>query len=47
MKKFLRMISEDIKKEIFSVKEMVVYGVVVPLVMIAIMGVAGWMETTM
>lgn len=47
MKKFLRMISEDIKKENFSVKEMVVYGVVVPLVLFAIMGVAGWMETAM
>jgi len=47
MKKFLEMMSEDIKKENFSVKEMVVYGVVVPLVMISIMGVAGWMETTM
>ena len=29
----------------FSVKEMLVYGVVVPVVLIIIMGIAGWMDT--
>lgn len=36
---------KDIQKESFSKKEVFVYGILVPLVLIAIMGIAGWLET--
>ena len=32
-------------EEDFTVKEWMVYGIVAPLVLLAIMGLAGWIET--
>ena len=35
---------EDMKQEGFTKKEVVIYGVVVPLAFIATLGIAGWIE---
>jgi hypothetical protein len=45
MKQFLEIMLKDIQREEFTKKEYFVYGIVVPLVMIALMGFAGWMES--
>ena len=45
MKEFLKIMEKDYLKENFSVKEWVVYGIVAPLVLLTIMGLAGWIET--
>lgn len=45
MKDFFEVMEKDIQKESFSRKEIIVYGILVPLVLIAIMGIAGWLET--
>ena len=36
---------KDILKENFTKREYVIYGVIAPLVLIAIMALAGWLET--
>lgn len=45
MKDFFEIMEKDIRKESFSKMEIIVYGILVPLVLIAIMGIAGWLET--
>ena len=45
MKEFWKIMEKDHQKERFSVKEWAVYGIVAPLVLLAIMGLAGWIET--
>lgn len=35
---------EDMKQDGFTKKEVVIYGVVVPLAFIAALGIAGWIE---
>ncbi len=44
MKDFFNVMFEDLKQEGFTKKEVVIYGVVVPLVSILIIGIAGWIE---
>lgn len=44
MKEFLKIMGMDILSENFSRKQMVVYGIVAPLVLISIMAIAGWMN---
>lgn len=44
MKEFFEILEKDYLKEDFSVKEWIVAGIVVPVVMIAIMAIAGWMD---
>lgn len=44
MKDFVEIMGKDYLKEDFSVKEWIVAGIVVPVVMIAIMAIAGWMD---
>lgn len=46
MKEFLEIMGKDILSENFTKKECVIYGIVAPLVLLAIMGLAGWMETS-
>ena len=43
MKKMIEVMSNDIKSENFSQKEMFIYGFVVPVVLLAIIGFAGWL----
>lgn len=45
MKEFFEIMGKDIMKENFTRKEYVVYGVIAPLVLFAIMAFAGWLET--
>ena len=45
MKKFLEIMGKDILKEDFTDKEYIVYGILTPLVLVALMAVAGWLET--
>lgn len=45
MKEFLEIMGKDIMKENFTRKEYVVYGVITPLILFAIMALAGWIET--
>lgn len=45
MKKFWEIMSEDYHEENFTLKEKLLYGLAVPSVMIAIIGIAGWLET--
>ena len=44
MKEFFNVMFEDMKQEGFTKKEVVIYGVVVPLAFIATLGIAGWIE---
>ena len=45
MKEFLQEMGMDILSENFTRKQMVVYGVIVPIVFIALMAIAGWMDS--
>lgn len=45
MKKFFDVFMKDIISEEFTAKECLVFGVVVPVVLVLIMGFAGWMES--
>jgi hypothetical protein len=44
MKEFFDIMLQDLKKEGFSKKEVLIYGVVVPLAFILTVGIAGWIE---
>ena len=44
MKEFFNIMFEDMKQEGFTKKEVMIYGVVVPLAFIATIGIAGWIE---
>lgn len=44
MKEFLKIMGINIFSENFTRKQMVVYGVIVPVVFIALMAIAGWMD---
>ena len=37
--------TDDETQQKFTTKEVVVYGIVVPVVLVLIMGIAGWLET--
>ena len=45
MKEFLRIMGKDIMDEHFTAREYVIYGIVTPLVLVAVMALAGWLET--
>lgn len=45
MKEMLDLLEKDIRKENFSKSELLVYGIIAPIVLIIIMAIAGWMET--
>ena len=42
---FEKMMTDDESGQKFTAKEVVVYGIVVPVMLVVIMGIAGWMET--
>lgn len=42
---FAKLMTDDGTQQKFTTKEVVVYGIVVPVVLVIIMGFAGWMET--
>ena len=45
MKEFLRIMGKDIMDEHFTKSEYIVYGILTPLVLVAIMALVGWRET--
>jgi hypothetical protein len=45
MKKFINIMEKDIQKDGFTKKEVLIYGVLVPISLVAIMAIAGWLET--
>jgi hypothetical protein len=45
MKEFLRIMGKDIMDEHFTTREYVIYGILTPIVLVAIMALAGWLET--
>ena len=45
MKEFLRIMGKDIMDEHFTRKEYMIYGILTPLVLVALMAFAGWLET--
>ena len=42
---FEKLMTDDETQQKFTTKEVVVYGIVVPVVLVLIMGIAGWMDT--
>ena len=44
MKEFIEIMAKDIMNENFSKREYIVYGILAPLGMIAIIGIVGWID---
>lgn len=44
MKEFLKKMKNDVEGEGYTFKEILLYGILVPLILVLLMGVAGWME---
>ena len=42
---FERLMTDDESGKKFTTKEMIIFGILVPVVLVAIMGIAGWLET--
>ena len=45
MKEIFETMEKDYQKENFTTQEMVVYGIIAPWVLVAVMALAGWMES--
>ena len=45
MKEFLNMMEKDYKSEDFTMKEIVVFGVIAPIVLLAVLAIIGWLDT--
>ena len=45
MKEFFDIMMKDIQEENFTRNEYVIYGIVAPLALIALMALGGWLET--
>ena len=45
MKELIEILLKDIKDENFSKREYVIYGIFTPIVLVALMAIAGWLET--
>ena len=45
MNEFFETMEKDYQKENFTKQEMIVYGIIAPIVLMAIMALAGWMES--
>ena len=44
MKEFIEMMLKDFGMENFTWREVIMFGVIVPAILIAIMALAGWMD---
>ena len=47
MKDFLKIMAGDILSENFTMREYVVYGIIAPLALVAIMLFGGWVESAL
>jgi hypothetical protein len=45
MKELIEILLKDIMDEHFTRKEYIVYGILTPIVLVALMAFAGWLET--
>lgn len=45
MKEFLNMMEKDYKSEDFTTKEIVVFGVIAPIALLAVLAIIGWLDT--
>ena len=45
MKELFKIMAKDIMDEHFTTREYVIYGILTPIILIAIMALAGWLET--
>lgn len=45
MKEFFDIMLKDIHDEHFTRKELIIYGILTPIVLVVIMALAGWLET--
>lgn len=45
MKELFKFMSKDIMDEHFTRKEYIVYGILAPVALVAIMALAGWLES--
>ena len=45
MEKLFEIMEKDFRKEDFTKNEMLVYGIIVPLALVVIMALAGWLES--
>lgn len=45
MKEFFEIIAKDIMNERFTKREYIVYGILAPIALVAIMALAGWLES--
>lgn len=45
MKEFFETMEKDYQKENFTKQEMIIYGIIAPVVLVAVMALAGWMES--
>ena len=45
MKEFINAMMKDIHQENFTKREYIIYGILVPLTLMAIMAIAGWLES--
>ena len=43
----MKTMEKDVRKNNFTKKEMVVYGIIAPLALVLIMVLAGWIENTL
>lgn len=45
MREFLDTMMKDIQKENFTKREVIVYGVIAPIMLVAVMAFAGWIDS--
>lgn len=45
MKEFMDIMEKDIQSENFTKKEIIVFGIIVPALLIAILGIIGWLDS--
>lgn len=45
MKEFLNMMEKDYNSENFTTKEIVVFGVIAPIVILAVLAIIGWIDS--
>lgn len=45
MKEFMNTMEKDYQKENFTKTEMMIYGVLVPMALVAVMAICGWLES--
>ena len=45
MNYFLRIMSDDVRQHNFTMREKIVYGILYVVAIVALMGVAGWIES--